>query len=101
MTSTSTAIQISSCRKFLLVINYLGCKLPSRNFVITLPYFTLDTGSLSTSCTQEPRKRDAYISIAMGKPIPLKSSPGVYRDDPDRDDAASTSPALLMDDVES
>lgn len=35
----------------------------------------------------------------MGKPIPLKPPPGVYRDEPDRDDAASTSSAVLMEDI--
>ena len=36
----------------------------------------------------------------MGKPMLPKHSPGVYRDDPDRDDAASTSSAVLMDDID-
>lgn len=36
----------------------------------------------------------------MGKPIPPKPLPGVYRDDPNRDDAASTSSAVLMDDMD-
>ncbi|KAL8667707.1 MAG: hypothetical protein Q9202_000562 [Teloschistes flavicans] len=36
----------------------------------------------------------------MGKVASSKPPPGVYRDDPDRDDAASTSSAVLMEDVE-
>lgn len=36
----------------------------------------------------------------MGKPMLPKPSPGVYRDDLDRDDAASTSSAVLMDDID-
>ncbi|KAL8684675.1 MAG: hypothetical protein Q9218_008194 [Villophora microphyllina] len=36
----------------------------------------------------------------MGKIAGSKPPPGVYRDDPDRDDAASTSSAVLMEDVE-
>lgn len=36
----------------------------------------------------------------MGKPPLSKPSPGVYRDAPDRDDAASTSSALLMNDLD-
>lgn len=36
----------------------------------------------------------------MGKITGSKPPPGVYRDDPDRDDAASTSSAVLMEDVE-
>lgn len=36
----------------------------------------------------------------MGKPMLPKPSPGVYRDDPDRDDAASTSSAVLMEDID-
>lgn len=35
----------------------------------------------------------------MGKPIQSKPTPGVYRDEPDRDDAASTSSAVLMEDI--
>lgn len=36
----------------------------------------------------------------MGKKSGSKPPPGVYRDEPDRDDAASTSSAVLMEDVE-
>ena len=37
----------------------------------------------------------------MGKPIvPPKPSPGAYRHDLDRDDAASTSSAILMDNID-
>lgn len=36
----------------------------------------------------------------MGKPSVTKPPPGVYRDDPDRDDAASVSSAVLLEDVE-
>ena len=36
----------------------------------------------------------------MGKLIPPKPSPGGYRDDLDRDDAASTSSAVLLDDID-
>ena len=35
----------------------------------------------------------------MGKPI-QPHQPGVYRDDPDRDDAASTSSAVLLGDID-
>lgn len=36
----------------------------------------------------------------MGKSLPTKPAPGVYRDEPDRDDAASTSSAVLMEDID-
>ena len=36
----------------------------------------------------------------MGKPIHSKPTLGVYRDEPDRDDAASTSSAVLMEDID-
>ena len=36
----------------------------------------------------------------MGKKVDFKPPPGVYRDDPDRDDAASTSSAVLLDEIE-
>lgn len=36
----------------------------------------------------------------MGKNPGSKPPAGVYRDDPDRDDAASTSSAVLMEDVD-
>ena len=36
----------------------------------------------------------------MGKPLLSKPTPGVYRDPSDRDDAASTSSAVLMDDID-
>lgn len=36
----------------------------------------------------------------MGKSAPAKAPPGVYRDDPDRDDAASTSSAVLLGDID-
>ena len=36
----------------------------------------------------------------MGKPLLSKPTPGAYRDAPDRDDAASTSSAVLMDDID-
>jgi hypothetical protein len=36
----------------------------------------------------------------MGKPSLQPPQPGVYRDDPDRDDAASTSSAVLMGDID-
>ena len=35
----------------------------------------------------------------MGKPT-QPHQPGVYRDDPDRDDAASTSSAVLLGDID-
>ena len=36
----------------------------------------------------------------MGKPMLPKPSLGIHRDDFDRDDAASTSSAVLMDDID-
>lgn len=36
----------------------------------------------------------------MGKPSVQPHQPGVYRDDPDRDDAASTSSAVLLGDID-
>jgi hypothetical protein len=36
----------------------------------------------------------------MGKPALPPPQPGAYRDDPDRDDAASTSSAVLMGDID-
>ena len=36
----------------------------------------------------------------MGKAPVQPHQPGVYRDDPDRDDAASTSSAVLMGDID-
>ena len=36
----------------------------------------------------------------MGKPMPQMPSPGVDRHDLDRDDAASTSSAILMDNID-
>ena len=36
----------------------------------------------------------------MGKPSVKPYQPGVYRDDPDRDDAASTSSAVLLGDID-
>ena len=36
----------------------------------------------------------------MGKKVDSRPAPGVYRDDPDRNDAASTSSAVLMEDVD-
>ena len=38
--------------------------------------------------------------ITMRKPMLLNLLPGVYRDDPDRDDAASTSSAVFMNDID-
>jgi len=35
----------------------------------------------------------------MGKLMTPRPPPGVYRDEPDRDDAASTSSAVLLEDV--
>ena len=61
------------------------------------PSFSLLQYSISRAVA---RKRAGYIQITMGKPMPPKPSPGVYRDDPDRDDAASTSSAVLMDHID-
>ena len=36
----------------------------------------------------------------MGLKHDAKPPPGIYRDDPDRDDAASTSSAVLLDEVQ-
>jgi len=35
----------------------------------------------------------------MGKLMTPRPPPGIYRDEPDRDDAASTSSAVLLEDV--
>ena len=36
----------------------------------------------------------------MGRSVPSKLAPGVYRDEPDRDDAASTSSAVFLEDID-
>lgn len=36
----------------------------------------------------------------MGRLIPTKATPGVFRPQPDRDDAASASSVVLLDDID-